>query len=99
MSARQDPLARFRSGEYPGPGRRSRPGQRSAGPRQIALLLAGGVLFGYPFLSLFAEPSSVLGIPALYLYLFCAWAAFIAAIAAMSGRQRTRSGRQGEDPQ
>ncbi|OGA42352.1 MAG: hypothetical protein A3G28_02220 [Betaproteobacteria bacterium RIFCSPLOWO2_12_FULL_68_19] len=51
------------------------------GQRLIALCLLGFVLFNYPFLALFNLPATVLGIPVLYAWIFCAWAALIAAMA------------------
>jgi hypothetical protein len=51
------------------------------GQRLTALCLLGFVLFNYPILALFNLPSSVLGIPVLYAWIFCAWAALIALMA------------------
>lgn len=47
--------------------------------RDVALVvpLAGLVLFMPPFISLFAAPVSVLGIPLVVLYIFGVWAALI----------------------
>lgn len=42
-----------------------------------ALLLPGVLLFNYPLLQLFARDGSVLGVPLIYCYVFCAWAALI----------------------
>jgi O-antigen/teichoic acid export membrane protein len=47
--------------------------------RLVALFLVGLVVFGYPLLSLFSVPKLLLGVPVLYLYLFGAWLAIIAA--------------------
>jgi hypothetical protein len=51
------------------------------GQRLVALCLLGFVLFNYPVLALFNLPHSVLGIPVLYAWIFCAWAALIALMA------------------
>ena len=51
------------------------------GQRLIALCLFGFLLFNYPILALFNAPNTVLGIPVLYAYIFCAWAALIALMA------------------
>ena len=51
------------------------------GQRLAALCLLGFVLFNYPILALFNLPQSVLGIPVLYAWIFCAWAALIALMA------------------
>jgi lysylphosphatidylglycerol synthetase-like protein (DUF2156 family) len=48
--------------------------------RLVAVFLAAVLLFNYPLLSLFDRAESVLGVPILYLYLFAAWVAVIAAI-------------------
>ncbi|NBB85338.1 MAG: hypothetical protein GVY12_03840 [Bacteroidetes bacterium] len=45
--------------------------------RLIALFVLGFLLFNYPVLSLFSADSFVLGVPVLYLYLFCAWGGFV----------------------
>jgi hypothetical protein len=49
--------------------------------RLVGLFLLGLALFDYPLLALFNTPRLVLGVPALYLYLFLAWAAVIAVVA------------------
>jgi hypothetical protein len=54
--------------------------------RLVALFLLGLLLFDYPLLALFNSPRFVLGVPLLYLYLFVAWAAIIAATAIILGR-------------
>jgi len=51
------------------------------GQRLAALFLLGNLLFNYPLLALFNQPTIVLGIPVLYLYMFGAWAALIALLA------------------
>jgi hypothetical protein len=49
--------------------------------RVIAVFLLGCLAFGYPLLALFNVPTTVVGVPALYLYVFGAWAALILLIA------------------
>ena len=62
--------------------RSSRVGQRLA-----ALFLLGCLLFNYPWLAIFNVRATVLGIPLLYAYLFCAWALLIALVAAVVARR------------
>ena len=47
------------------------------GRRLVGLFLLGALLFNFPLLQLFNRPSVVLGIPALYLYLFSVWCLII----------------------
>jgi len=54
--------------------------------RLLALFVAGWLLLNYPLLALFGRLGTVAGIPALYLYLFVAWALLIAGIALVLGR-------------
>nr|WP_217344666.1 hypothetical protein [Noviherbaspirillum sp. L7-7A]MBV0878837.1 hypothetical protein [Noviherbaspirillum sp. L7-7A] len=54
--------------------------------RLLALFAAGGLLLNYPLLALFGRLGTLAGIPALYLYLFVAWALLIAGIALVLGR-------------
>ncbi|WP_194711145.1 hypothetical protein [Noviherbaspirillum soli] len=56
--------------------------------RLLALFAAGWLLLNYPFLALFGRLGAVAGIPALYLYLFVAWALLIAGIALVLGPGR-----------
>jgi hypothetical protein len=51
------------------------------GQRLTALCLLGFLLFNYPVLALFNLPASVLGVPVLYAWIFCAWAVLIALMA------------------
>ncbi len=46
----------------------------------VAVFLLGCLLFSYPLLALFNVRASVLGVPLLYAYLLCGWAALIALI-------------------
>jgi hypothetical protein len=50
-------------------------------PRFVALCMLGVVLFNFPVLALFNVPGTFLGVPALYAYIFAAWAALIALMA------------------
>ncbi len=52
-----------------------------AGHRLAAAFLVGLLLFCSPVTVLFDRPVSGDGIPLFYLYLFCAWTAFIALMA------------------
>ena len=56
------------------------------GQRLTALCLLGFLLFNYPILALFNLPTAVLGIPVLYAWIFCAWAALIALMALTAER-------------
>ena len=51
------------------------------GQRLIALCMLGCILFNFPILALFNLPSTVLGIPVLYAWIFFAWALLIALMA------------------
>ena len=51
------------------------------GQRLAALFLLGALLFNFPILQLFARDGTVLGVPLLYCYVFCAWAALIGLMA------------------
>jgi hypothetical protein len=55
--------------------------ERRLAPRLLALFLGGWVFFGYPILELFSRPATAFGVPLLFVYLFAAWAVFIALIA------------------
>jgi hypothetical protein len=58
------------------------------GQRLIALCMLGCVLFNFPILALFNVPASVFGVPALYAYIFIAWALLIALMAWVVERRR-----------
>jgi hypothetical protein len=47
----------------------------------VALFLLGALLFAPPLLLLFNQPTRILGVPILYLYLFAVWAVLIALVA------------------
>ncbi len=51
------------------------------GPRLAALFMLGVLLFNYPLLQLFAHDGMIFGLPVLYCYVFCAWAALIGLMA------------------
>jgi hypothetical protein len=54
---------------------------KSKGQRFVALCMLGMLLFNYPVLALFNVPAAIFGVPALYAYVFVAWAALIALMA------------------
>jgi len=54
--------------------------------RFVALCMLGLVAFNYPILALFNVPGTLLGVPALYAYLFIAWAVLIALMALVANR-------------
>ena len=58
------------------------------GQRFIALCMLGMLLFNYPILALFNVPGSLFGVPALYAYIFLAWAALIGLMALVAARDR-----------
>jgi hypothetical protein len=51
------------------------------GQRLVGVFLLGCLLFNYPLLALFNLRATFLGVPALYAYLFAAWALVIALVA------------------
>jgi hypothetical protein len=57
------------------------------GERLVGLFLLGCLLFNFPLLALFNVRASVFGIPALYAYLFAAWALLIVLAAVIMERQ------------
>ena len=59
-------------------------GARAA--RLAFLFILGVLLFNYPLLALFNVQGSVLGVPALYAYIFLAWGALIALVAVVMER-------------
>ena len=54
--------------------------------RFVALCMLGMVLFNFPILALFNVSGTLLGVPVLYAYIFLAWAALIALMAAVAER-------------
>jgi hypothetical protein len=53
----------------------------------IALFVLGVVLLAPPLLIIFNQPTRVLGVPTLYVYLFAVWAALIGLVALAVERQ------------
>ena len=64
--------------------------ERRLAPRLLALVLGGLAFFGYPILELFSQPATVGGVPLLFVYIFAAWAIFIALIAWLVDGPRRR---------
>ena len=60
--------------------------------RLVALFVLGWLLLNYPLLALFGRLGAVGGVPALYLYLFIAWAALIVLVALVAERARPSAG-------
>jgi hypothetical protein len=54
--------------------------------RFVALCMLGMLLFNFPILALFNVPATLFGVPALYAYIFIAWAALIALMALVAER-------------
>jgi len=59
--------------------------------RLVGLFFLGVLLFNFPLLSLFNRPMLILGIPALYLYLFAAWSLVIILMLLISRSKPDRS--------
>ena len=64
----------------------AKPGRR--GPKLLALFLLGCLLFNYPLLALSSRATQLFGIPLLYVYIFGAWALFIALLAFVVERKQ-----------
>jgi hypothetical protein len=60
--------------------------EEAKSPRFVALCMLGMVLFNFPILALFNVPATLFGVPALYAYIFVAWAALIALMALVAER-------------
>jgi len=58
------------------------------GQRLVALFLLGVLLFNYPLLALSSRATQLFGIPLLYVYIFGAWALFIALLAFVVERKQ-----------
>ncbi len=54
------------------------------GQRLAAVCMLGALLFNFPILALFNVPGTLFGVPALYAYLFIAWAVLIAVMALLA---------------
>ncbi len=52
--------------------------------RFVALCMLGMLLFNFPILALFNVPGMLFGVPVLYVYIFAAWAALVALMAAVA---------------
>ena len=63
--------------------------QRTSRTREqlIALFVLGIVLLAPPLLIIFNQPTRVLGVPTLYVYLFAVWAVLIGLVAHAVERQ------------
>ncbi len=59
--------------------------------RLLALFFLGIVFFASPFLTLFNRPTRIFGVPALFIYLFAAWAIFILLVGLIIERKRNKS--------
>jgi hypothetical protein len=55
--------------------------EEKKGQRFVALCMLGMLLFNFPILALFNVSGTLLGVPALYAYIFMAWACLIALMA------------------
>ncbi|QCG86474.1 hypothetical protein [Azospirillum sp. TSH100] len=62
-------------------------GPRRYRDRMIGLFLLAAALFNPPLLGLFGIEGNILGVPALYVWVFGLWAAVI-LLAALAGRAR-----------
>ncbi len=60
----------------------------SKAQRFVALCMLGMVLFNFPILALFNVRGTLFGVPVLYVYIFCAWAALIALMALVAESAR-----------
>lgn len=52
--------------------------------RLIGLFLLGVLIFNFPLLCLFNRPMLIMGVPALYLYLFATWSLIILLMLVLS---------------
>ena len=59
------------------------------GQRLVAIFLLGCLLLNDPLLRLFAGPAQILGVPALYVYVFFVWALLI-VLMALAVESRTK---------
>jgi len=63
------------------------------GQRLLALCLLGWLLFNYPLLALFGGAGDWFGLPAIYAYLFIAWALLIVLMAWVAEQRPDRQRR------
>ena len=61
--------------------------RHTIGRRLVVVFLLGIVLLNCPVLALFSREEMVAGVPLLYVYLFAAWLALIAAMALIVRRR------------
>jgi hypothetical protein len=55
--------------------------------RFVALCILGMLLFNFPILALFNVSGRLFGVPALYVYIFAAWAVLIALMALVAEKK------------
>lgn len=60
---------------------------RSRGQRLLGVFALGSLLFNFPLIALFNADGRILGVPALYAYLFTAWALVIILAATVIERR------------
>lgn len=60
--------------------------------RLIALVAGAAFAFNYPLLSLFSADGTLLGIPLLFVYLFCSWLTVIVLTALLMERRSAGPG-------
>jgi hypothetical protein len=60
----------------------------------VALFFLFLVLMNYPVLSLFNRPVLILGIPLLFMYIFCTWLLLIVLVAFTISRQPQKNDQQ-----
>jgi hypothetical protein len=58
------------------------------GQRFVAVFLLGCVAFNYPLLYLFNTPTTLFGVPLLYVYIFVAWGVLVLLLALIAERSR-----------
>jgi hypothetical protein len=73
-------------------------GRKRTAERLVALLVAGGAVLNFPLLSALRGRGLVAGIPALYVYLFVAWAALAGATALVLRERPPKPGAAGSEP-
>lgn len=73
------------------------PERALAGQRLLAVFVLGWLLFNQPFLGLFSQAELIFGIPALYVYLFAAWAVVV-LLSALTVRREEREQTQDSLP-
>lgn len=71
--------------------------RRRTGERLVALLVGGAAVLNFPLLSVLRGRGLVAGIPALYVYLFLAWALLVGATALVLRERPPRPGAEDEE--